>query len=1773
MKNPKTLNRLLFSLAFCLQVLLLQAQTWQMAYPDIDLTNGEIEPTPDGGFLVPHTAQEGTYFKVDKFGNIEWTVTPPNTYTGQAVEPTIDGNYVIAGQSVTSNQFFLSKITPTGTLLWTKYFTVPNNQANRALLAAIPGGGFYFGANISYLAKLDDDGNVLWEKTTTPYSPTSLVASDDGGAVFVLSFNAVTPGDMGLRKVDGNGDIVWTKNYGSADEVGEAVAKASNGDFVVASTQTVNGNANFFIVKTDADGNAYWEKNIGSNLPESPSAITQTADGGFAVAGFQDDGIYLQYLLRLDAQGDSLWAESYNDGFFYDVKETAAGYLAMFGSQSSFNDIQMVVVNAAGNFDPIFSGALWQRGYAGTDATYSEIVATPDGGFLSSSGGEAVAFKTDPDGHQLWTYELPDSLDTHFGGDVAILPDGNYLVVGGATINSPFHHYIFSAKLNPNGNLVWLKLYPYTGVGTSGHSVAVAADGGIFIGSPYNMLLKTDANGNLLWQLPALNYSVKDLIATADSGAVFLVNDAVVADPILIIRKVNANGGFVWEKSLTSTGNEYVGRSLAPTSDGGFSLTGYLRYGTPSPSENGSDLFMMKFDANGNQLFEQVFPQPDVEVGAEIQQTMDGGYAVTGYKTVPVSRYVWFWRLDPQGNLLWEKNYFKSEGLSLDELSDGGFILLTRGLRLIRTDAQGEVFQNLIQGNVTQDQNGDCNFQSGEPGLDGWQVSAENDFIAVTFTDANGNYEIPVDTGDYVLTFTPPQNTWQPCQANLSTSFTATPATNNLGYLMAQSTTQTTSTISGYVFIDEDGDCVQDANEIGLAGCTVWAATESNFQTPQWTTVTDANGFYSFTLPAGTDYYWIYLPNSSNNPFCQACDNNWLQFLNVTPLTHNIGVQCQPPFAQHLTGFVFYDENENCQPDFGEHGLDGWVLDVVKIGTTDTFQIESANFPGGNFSVPVDTGNYLLTITPPNYLYLPCQFAYTVFVSSLGAPTVYIPLMPLTLCPKLTVDVGTAFLRPCRSSTYYVQYCNEGTGTASDAYVEIAFPPSLTVDSSEITGVALPGNVWQFQLGEIPVDSCGSFWIKAFLKCSDPVGLTYCVDAHIYPDSICGPTNIQWDGSSVELSANCLGDSVVLSITNAGWGDMSEPLNFIVVEDNVLIRDSTFQLPAGGTTQVAVYPNGATIVLSAQQAANHPGMSMPIVFVEGCGQDSISLGFVTQYPQDDADCFIATDCHESVGSFDPNRKSAQPKGVTDAHFIENTTDLNYQINFQNLGTAPAQTVVILDTLSQFLDTARLELGAASHPYSFELLAQNVLKFTFENIQLPAASADYDASIGFLKFRVKQRPGNLPGTVINNQAGIYFDFNAPVITNTVTHRIPLPQMFENQTVSLCAGESWNGQIFTSDTLLTDTLRFAFFDSIFITNLHLQPAISTTLSETLCNGGSLTVNGTVYDESNPSGTEVFIGGSYLGCDSTVFVQLSFNSVVSSEITTTLCAGESLFIGNTIFNEPNPVGEVVFPNGSYLGCDSVVQVNLSFYPVFSSNFTVEICPNESVIVNGTVYDANHLMGTEVMPSSTTGCDSTVYVSLTLLPSPESELDITICDGDSYLFGSEYLAVAGNYTQVLMADNGCDSTVHLALTVLPLSVMEIDTSVLSGTEVFGVLVTADTVFTQTFMDENGCSFRIVTAHLTTDTRQEPEKLQLFSIAPNPSSGNFTIRGQLATGAFCEAKILDAYGRTVVQLFDNEWIAGNFSQKLSLPDLPSGLYFVSFATDGERQVLKLVKE
>ncbi len=138
-------------------------------------------------------------------------------------------------------------------------------------------------------------------------------------------------------------------------------------------------------------------------------------------------------------------------------------------------------------------------------------------------------------------------------------------------------------------------------------------------------------------------------------------------------------------------------------------------------------------------------------------------------------------------------------------------------------------------------------------------------------------------------------------------------------------------------------------------------------------------------------------------------------------------------------------------------------------------------------------------------------------------------------------------------------------------------------------------------------------------------------------------------------------------------------------------------------------------------------------------------------------------------SYDPNEKSVSP-GTP----IHSGDELTYTIQFENLGTAPAQNIHILDTLFGVLDPSTIKVVSSSHHVNIDQLpgvttTNSVLVFDFPGINLPDASQP-DNNKGFIVFKIKTRTGYANGTTIPNQASIFFDYNPAVQTNRVVSTI-------------------------------------------------------------------------------------------------------------------------------------------------------------------------------------------------------------------------------------------------------------------------------------------------------------------------------------------------------------------------------------------------------------------
>jgi hypothetical protein len=962
----------------------------------------------------------------------------------------------------------------------------------------------------------------------------------------------------------------------------------------------------------------------------------------------------------------------------------------------------------------ILHGQGWERIYpnvSGTaEAGAKKVLPAPGGGFLvlvsdhQPVGLDFHIMQTDGSGTVQWVREY------HLGGEEAALDfiataDGGYAVLYNQLTQSqviiPYllkldAQFDVEFQVNLEDAVTQGETFVAAAVLDHGAGFWIAGEERTAVGAQQKgALLGLDYAGNVQsyvnWGM--LVQTAQDAVLAPDGGAVTTGYglDAPVGSGSVGITRINAAGTAVlWEVVVGEPGSNFYSSTVIAAPGGGY-LVGTTKNSQP---------YLIRLDEQGNILWEQYYALGTtgglgmLGLSALTPTAAGDGYWMTGGDDSFIPKIV-LARLDLQGNPLFTNHLGLAGGYNfgLDLLgqSDGGVLIAgSRSLQpysdnqvpyLLHTTAAGITFADGVSGQVSYDQDGDC-VGDVDTISAGMLVTASQNGVLINSaqTGALGEYFLPLNPGDYLITVLKSNNALVICPDTIPVTVVAGDTVENVDFTHFYDP-QPIDTVSGTVFQDYDGDCIQDPFEPGYANWNVVVTLYGLGLVHTATAVTDANGYF-YTTDLG------------------GLDNTATGLISVSD-----------PAGDGL----------NCT-----------------VGCPDNLQIEFISSNSYNAAIGVHCDSL-----PP--------------------------------CPVMEVDIATAALRPCMESTYHVQYCNQGAVTATGAYVEVTVDTGLIVTGSSVPWAGVNGTTYTFLLGDLATEQCGSFSLTVEVPCNDPVGQTYCMEAHAYPDTICTGPGPDWDGSIVEVSATCDGDSVTFTITNAGNGNMQQPLEYIVIEDNVLFmpQPGSFLLGAGQSQAVTLPADGSFFRLEADQSPGYPGLNLPVAWAEGCGgaPGNVSFGFVNQYPMGDAESWLDIFCLESVNSFDPNDKTGFPLGYAAEHWIPRDQEMEYLIRFQNTGTAPAIDIEIRDTLPLlFLDPATVRPGASSHPYTWDMQGQGVVVFRFAGINLPDSAANLAASQGFVKFRVDPRPNVPLLSEIRNSAAIYFDFNDPVITNQTLHTV-------------------------------------------------------------------------------------------------------------------------------------------------------------------------------------------------------------------------------------------------------------------------------------------------------------------------------------------------------------------------------------------------------------------
>jgi uncharacterized repeat protein (TIGR01451 family) len=210
-------------------------------------------------------------------------------------------------------------------------------------------------------------------------------------------------------------------------------------------------------------------------------------------------------------------------------------------------------------------------------------------------------------------------------------------------------------------------------------------------------------------------------------------------------------------------------------------------------------------------------------------------------------------------------------------------------------------------------------------------------------------------------------------------------------------------------------------------------------------------------------------------------------------------------------------------------------------------------------------------------------------------------------------------------------------------------------------------------------------------------------------------------------------------------------------------------------------------------------------------------------------------------AYDPNDIQGDPVGYTDNHFILEDTEIEYRIRFQNTGNAPAQNVRIENLIDiEKLDISTFQPTSASDPMTVNVDDNGMVNFMFNGIMLPDSGSNFLESIGSLTYKIRTKPGVSPGDIIENTAGIYFDSNPPIITNTAFHEIytcdEIPRY--NEIIEICFNEDFSHEItypylestewFVNGNFIADVTNFD-LPIVFGNDLEIEVVMTNPLCE--------------------------------------------------------------------------------------------------------------------------------------------------------------------------------------------------------------------------------------------------------------------------------------------------------------------------------------------------------
>jgi len=359
----------------------------------------------------------------------------------------------------------------------------------------------------------------------------------------------------------------------------------------------------------------------------------------------------IYYSSPYDQEGQDVWPMP--DGGFL-----IAGYTG----NSTVNDMDIEIIKTDAQGDLV-----WKKTYGGSKPDFPyRMLPTADGnyfiiGYSQSYGGgdyDVLLLKIDPQGNLIWlkTY---GGWGNDQGSEIIATADGNYLIVGHSNSLAMADQDVYLLKIDPNGMVIWDKWWG-GGNNDYGSSVKQCPDGGyIIVGTTFSAgtagdayLVKIDGAGNFGWS-QNFGGSLYDegvfINAHSDGSFVFLVRDSssVGRDIDARVIKADAAGNVLWNKVYGGTRKD-TPKMIQPTMDGGYVIAAITRsFGLINP-----DMWILKLDAAGDTTWTRRYGGFQNEHCYVVRELADGSFIATGKTTSYSPNFeTIFLKLNPIGTL------------------------------------------------------------------------------------------------------------------------------------------------------------------------------------------------------------------------------------------------------------------------------------------------------------------------------------------------------------------------------------------------------------------------------------------------------------------------------------------------------------------------------------------------------------------------------------------------------------------------------------------------------------------------------------------------------------------------------------------------------------------------------------------------------------------------------------------------------------------------------------------------------------------------------------------------------------------------------------------------------------------------------------------------------------------------------------------------------------------------------------------------------------------